>query len=330
MHSRSAFALAGALIMMIAGPALAGQIVVTNYPIGANAFPYAVALEKGFFKQAGADVTGILAASGGGTTMRNLLGGNLSYGDADIGSVVEAASQGAHVKIVAGSNNSTAELFLIARRGSGIKKIADLKGKKLGYTQPHSTTQAVEMLILQNAGIPVDDVQMIKTGGMGQNAVALEQGLVDAAVLSEPLWSQNQHKFDLIGPVVDFIPVLGENVGVTTTEAAKNDAAFIRGVIAGRRMAVDFMREHPKEAADIIAKVISQQPEYVESAVEHIEAISERMKVPYWSPGNIDLSGLQAMVNAQIGVGALKTQPDWSALIDESFLPSDLKRSNGQ
>jgi NitT/TauT family transport system substrate-binding protein len=186
------------------------------------------------------------------------------------------------------------------------------------------------MLVLQNAGIPVDDVQMIKTGGMGQSAVALEQGLIDATLLSEPLWSQDQHKFDLIGPVVEFVPVLGENVGVTTAEAAQNDAAFIRGVIAGRRMAVDFMREHPKEASDIIAKVISQQPEYVESAVEHIEAISARMKVPYWSPGNIDLSALQAMVKAQIGVGALKSQPDWSTLIDESFLPSDLKRGNAQ
>src|SRR6516164_7667028 len=58
----------------------AEQIVVSNYGIAANGMPYAVAMEKGFFKQEGADVSGILSSSGGGTTIRNLLGGNLSYG----------------------------------------------------------------------------------------------------------------------------------------------------------------------------------------------------------------------------------------------------------
>jgi NitT/TauT family transport system substrate-binding protein len=328
MHTRSFYALAAAVTMMLAGPAIAKQIVITNYPIGANGFPYAVALQMGFFKQAGADVTGILSASGGGTTVRDLLGGDLAYGDADIGSVVEAVAQGAPIKVVAGTNNSTAELVLVVRHGSGIKKIADLKGKKIGYTQPHSTTQAVEMLILHTAGLTPNDVEMIRTGGIGQSAVAMQHGLIDAALLTEPLWSEDQDKFDLIGPAVDFIPVLAENVGVTTVAAAKNDAAFIRGVIAGRRMAVDFMREHPKEAAAIIATVLSLKPEYAESAIDHIQAISERMKVPYWSPGNLDLPALQAMVKAQISVGALKSQPDWSTLIDESFLPPDLRRGN--
>ena len=40
--------------------------------------PYAVAMAKGFFKQQGADITGILSSDGGGTTVRTLLGGNLA------------------------------------------------------------------------------------------------------------------------------------------------------------------------------------------------------------------------------------------------------------
>jgi NitT/TauT family transport system substrate-binding protein len=32
--------------------------------------PFAVAMAKGFFKQQGADVTGILSSDGGGTTVR--------------------------------------------------------------------------------------------------------------------------------------------------------------------------------------------------------------------------------------------------------------------
>ena len=45
-------------------PAKAEQIVVSNYGVAANGMPYAIAVEKGFFKQEGADVTGILSSSG--------------------------------------------------------------------------------------------------------------------------------------------------------------------------------------------------------------------------------------------------------------------------
>ena len=46
--------------LVFAGNARAEQIVVSNYGIAANGMPYAVAMEKGFFKEEGADVTGIL------------------------------------------------------------------------------------------------------------------------------------------------------------------------------------------------------------------------------------------------------------------------------
>src|SRR5471030_2976436 len=59
----------------------AEEIVVSNFAVAANGMPYAVAVEKGFFKAEGADVSGILSSSGGGTTIRNLLGGKLSYGE---------------------------------------------------------------------------------------------------------------------------------------------------------------------------------------------------------------------------------------------------------
>ena len=54
--------------LMWAGAASAEEIVVSNYGVSANGMPYAVALEKGFFKAEGANVTGIITSAGGGTT----------------------------------------------------------------------------------------------------------------------------------------------------------------------------------------------------------------------------------------------------------------------
>ena len=55
-------------LVPLAAPA--EEIVVSNYGVTTNGMPFAIAMAKGFFKQQGADVTGILSSDGGGTTVR--------------------------------------------------------------------------------------------------------------------------------------------------------------------------------------------------------------------------------------------------------------------
>jgi len=91
LFSRAGFLLGACLMLPAQG--WAEQIVVSNYGVAANGMPYAVALEKGFFQKEGADVSGILSSNGGGTTVRNLLGGDLAYGEIDLaGNIVRRIS----------------------------------------------------------------------------------------------------------------------------------------------------------------------------------------------------------------------------------------------
>ena len=61
--------------MLFAATAMAENIAVGNYGSSANGMPFAVALEKGYFQQEGANVTGIIASEGGGTSVRNAMAG---------------------------------------------------------------------------------------------------------------------------------------------------------------------------------------------------------------------------------------------------------------
>src|ERR671919_228441 len=61
---RNALVLACALAL--AHAAAAEQIVVSNYAVTTNGMPFAVAMEKGFFKEFKVDVDGILTSGGGG------------------------------------------------------------------------------------------------------------------------------------------------------------------------------------------------------------------------------------------------------------------------
>ena len=73
-------ALAPAITVSTSQIAQAETITVTHWGGQFYGVPYAVAMEKGFFKKNGVDVTGILTAAGGGTAVRNTLAGGIPFG----------------------------------------------------------------------------------------------------------------------------------------------------------------------------------------------------------------------------------------------------------
>jgi NitT/TauT family transport system substrate-binding protein len=308
------------------GAVRAEEIVVSNYGVSANGMPYAVALAKGFFKAQGADVTGILSSDGGGTTVRTMLGGNLAYGEINPTATVTAIQQGADLKIVSDNVQTVAEFIWGVKPDSPIKTAADLKGKKIGYTNPRSTSQALAILVLEKAGLKPEDAELVKTGGFGEGVVALDLGAVDITPIPEPLWSQHQGKYRAVVKASELLPPLDNVVGVTTGKAAVSRGDFIRAVIRARRQAVDFMYANPDESGDIIAKVYNITPEVARSAVRSLVTSHNKSGVHYWSGGEINLKAMNEMMRAQQLVGALKGDPDWGKIIDESFLPDDLKR----
>src|SRR4051794_1687604 len=188
--------LLGAIVLALSlSPAHGEEIVVSNYAVTTNGMPYAVALAKGFFKQNGADVTGILTSEGGGTTVRTLLGGNLAYGEINLTAPVIAMQQGADLKIISDNVQTVAEFVWAVPKNSPIQTLKDLKGKKIGYTNPRSTSQALAILVLEAAGLKPPDAELVKTGGFGEGIVALDLGAVDITPIPEPLWSQHKEKY---------------------------------------------------------------------------------------------------------------------------------------
>jgi len=302
----------------------AEQIVVSNYGVAANGMPYAVAMAKGFFKDEGADVSGILSSAGGGTTVRNLMTGHLSYGEIDLAGTVAAIQQGADLKIVSDNVLTVAEFVWAVKPDSPIKTIQDLKGKKIGYTNPRSTSQALDILLLEQAGLKPDDAELVKTGGFGEAIVALNLGLIDASAIADPVWSKNKANFRVLVSASDVLPPLCNVIGVTTSEAAASKGDFIRAILRGRRMAVEFMYAHPDEAADIVAKAYNLDVDVAKSTIQNLVAPS-KSGVTYWGPGNFDIAGMDRMIRAQKLVGALSGDVDWSKIVDTSFLSDDLK-----
>src|SRR5438093_12064640 len=186
----------GTLLAAFASVATGEEIAVGNYGVSANGMPFGVALVKGYFKDEGLNITGLISSAGGGTSLRNMLaGGGVPYGEVNPGVVGSAIQAGADLKIVSYNVLTVAEFVRAVKPDSPIKSIKDFKGKKIGYTNPRSNSQALAILLLQAAGLKADDAELVKTGGFGEGVAALDLGLIDVAPLAEPIWSKYKTKY---------------------------------------------------------------------------------------------------------------------------------------
>jgi NitT/TauT family transport system substrate-binding protein len=315
---------AAAAFAVCAAPAQAQQIAVGNFGVAANGMPFGVALTKGYFKEEGIDVTGIITSAGGGTSLRNMLAGGVPYGEVNPGVVVSAIQQGADLKIISDNVLTVAEFVWATKKDSPINSIKDLKGKKIGYTNPRSTSQGLAMLLLTKAGFKPDEAELVRTGGFGEGVAALDTGLIDVAPMAEPVWSKFKEKYKPIAVASEILPPLDNVVGVTTPNMAAEKGDFIRAVIRARRRAVEFMHKNPDEAGDIVAKHYNLDPAVARAAVRNLTS-SRTNGIPYWGTGQIHLEGMKRMIEVQRMVGAIKGEVDFDKIIDTSFLPDDIK-----
>src|SRR3982750_4063297 len=227
VHSWLRMSIAGAALVLTSSVAYAEEIVVSNYGVSANGMPFAVAMAKGYFKAEGADVTGIIASAGGGTTLRNMLASKVPFAEVNPGVVFTAIKEGADLNIVSDNVLTVAEFVWAVKPDSPVKSVKDFKGRKIGYTNPRSTSQALARMLLQAGGYTEADAELVKTGGSGEGIAALDSGQIDVAPITEPLWSKVKGKFRAAVVAGEALPPLDNVVGVTTVEMAEKKGDFL-------------------------------------------------------------------------------------------------------
>jgi len=252
---------AAAVLVVATAPALADSITVTHWGSAFYGAPYAVAMEKGFFKAHGVDITGILTSNGGGTSVRNTLAGDLPFGEVALPAAIEAINAGQPLVIIGGGTDSVGDIMWIAKKGSPMHSFKDIIGKKVGYTAPGSVTNMLLLMAMKAQGVDPATVKMIPAGGIGANLSAVLNGAIDTGMTGEPIWSENEDKVQAVFWTRDVLPPnMMQTVEVTTTDYAKEGAAQLRGIMEARREGVDYIAAHPDESAEITARAFTATP----------------------------------------------------------------------
>jgi NitT/TauT family transport system substrate-binding protein len=77
------------------------------------------------------------------------------------------------------------------------RRMSDLKGRKVGLAVAESAVELVAAMVLSNAGMKLQDVQLVETSGVGAALQAVRSGQVDAMVHMEPVMTMLEQKGDV-------------------------------------------------------------------------------------------------------------------------------------
>ena len=144
--------------------------------------PIWVAQEEGLFKKHGLDIELIHIASTS-KAIQSMVSGEIQFTTADALNSIQAVAAGADVVMVCEGVNRF--VFSIIAR-SDLKRVADLKGKKIGITRLGSSTHTAVLYVVNKAGLGANDYTLLQLGEVPNILTTLLAGQIEAGALSPP------------------------------------------------------------------------------------------------------------------------------------------------
>lgn len=168
-------------LALTAGGAVAADTPVTfqlNWMAGGANAGFAAAVAEGYYKNGGLDVT-LVQGNGSGNTAQLVASGRAQLAYADAVAVSQLIAKGAPMKIIATVYQSNPNAVMALKK-TGIKSVADLKGKKVGVPSASSQTTMLPLFLKSN-NLKESDINMIDMP-VASMVPALLQGQVDAVL----------------------------------------------------------------------------------------------------------------------------------------------------
>jgi ABC-type nitrate/sulfonate/bicarbonate transport systems, periplasmic components len=212
--------------------------------------PFYVALNKGYYRDAGLDVTlnhGIVT-----DLIGTMVAGKSTFVFASGDELLEAHDKDTSLQAV-----DVATIFqrypvsIIVPADSAIKSIADLKGHSLGEPGPYGATYTGALALLHSAGLTANDV---KLQSVGYNQVAaLSAHKVDAVVgysNNEPLQLASNGMKVRTFDVSDYQPLVSNGI-MTTTATYNSQPQMVRNFVQATLKGLRDVIANPDEAVTI-------------------------------------------------------------------------------
>lgn len=273
--------------------------------------PQIIALKQGYFAAEGLEVEAKVVQAGIQAAEAMTSGSADAAVMGDAPGIIAVAS-GMPLKIVAAYGGGQKMHRLVAAANSGIRKPENLVGKRVAV-QMGSSTHGAFLLYLSKHKVDPKRVKLVPLDP-SEMPEAMISGQIDAGVGSEP-WPSNIEERVTGSYEVATLSGLGNDfplVMLVTERYAKEHPTAVVAALRATQRAVDFMRAHPKEAAEIISQTTG------------VPAAKEQKVMQTLSWGvRLDqgiVNSLKQTADFLYNLEKIQRVPDWKKVIDDSFV----------
>ena len=217
-----------------------------------------VAAQKGMFKSKGIDVQ-IQSIEDVGVRKQSIVAKKIQGMAASVDVSIAALGQGVPLKMVWAFDASAGADGILVTKASGIKTIADLKGKEIAFNKGSASHLYLSTLLKKN-GMKDGDVKAVEMKA-SEAASALMAGKVPAAVTWEPHITKAAAAGNIILSTTKDTPALIADVLALHEDFVKANPDAVQKIVAALSEATDFIQKNPAEAAKIMAVELKEKPE---------------------------------------------------------------------
>ena len=266
--------LAGAAAAVLAGssPALAQSAKPDNLKVGKavfSSFPFAaldVGQDAGIWKSLNLEVEGV-AFKGDAQVQEGLTAGSIDIGLGS-GPAMAYRSKGVPAIAVAVMAGRPLDMALVVAKGSDIKTLAGLKGKRIGVTTAGSLTDWLARQVSTDQGWGPDGVVILPLGAMETRVSALGSGQIAASVhdLTEAYEIERVGKGTILTLFGDIVKNFDTHVIFAHDNLIAQRPQVLQRFLRGWFTTVAFMRTHKAASIVTIARVMHVDESVVEKS----------------------------------------------------------------
>jgi ABC-type nitrate/sulfonate/bicarbonate transport system substrate-binding protein len=313
-----------ALLLVAAGALTAvgadAETLRVGTPAGANFtfLPARIAADRGAFKAEGLEVE--VTDFGGGAKLQQAMVSGAIDMSVSAGTDLAFTAKGSP-DIAVAAMGSRPTLGIVVAYDSPLKKVDDLKGKKVGVTTVGSLTEWLMKRLIAQQGWPKDSVTLVPVGsGLQNQAALLSTGEIDGVVAPPAFGVQlelaKKARILLSGFNIgkDF---LGEAIYASNKLVASNPDA-IRSFLKAWFANIAWMRAHKAETIELVRKYTHYEPE--------VESKEYDLVMPIFSAdGKFHPAAIQTLAESFVEMGTFDHPPDLTKFYTEAYLPPAAK-----
>jgi NitT/TauT family transport system substrate-binding protein len=240
-----------------------------------------------------------------------LLAGSLDITGTTIVHAITGAAKGEPVVVVCSLCDKCSAL--VVKKGAGIQKPADLRGKRIGYV-PSTMHDVLLRETLNKAGLnPAKDVTLLRIDffDMGQ---ALARGNIDAFLSGEPY--PTQAVVQGYGEILTY-PYYDDSIGpinagmIVNRDLITKKRDLVQAAVKAHAQATEYLIKHPDVWLKR-AEAFGTRPAILREAVKNMALV--------WKLDEAYLRRARALGQRMQALGMIDRQPDYEKLFDLSFV----------